>query len=254
MSEPPFDLETPVEKLAPDELENVLPLLREVPEVSVEEFVDGEEFTYDTVCAGGRILFDNVGWYRPRPLIMRLNEWISPVFVVLRDLDVAELADGKAMGAVVLRALGFQDGFTHMEWYRRPDGEVVFGEVGARPPGARTVEIMNYATDSDLFVGWAEAVVHGQISQPVERRYNAAAIFKRARGEGRISHIEGLARLMAEFGEHIAALDLAPLGAPRKDWRASVTADGMIVVRHPDLTATLEMADRFAAELHLHAA
>jgi formate-dependent phosphoribosylglycinamide formyltransferase (GAR transformylase) len=238
---------------APDELENVLPLLREVPEVSVEEFVDGEEFTYDTVCAGGRILFDNVGWYRPRPLIMRLNEWISPVFVVLRDLDVAELADGKAMGAVVLRALGFQDGFTHMEWYRRPDGEVVFGEVGARPPGARTVEVMNYATDSDLFVGWAEAVVHGRISQPLERRYNAAAIFKRAQGEGRISRIEGLSRLMGELGEHVVAVDLSPLGAPRKDWRASVTADGMVVVRHPDLSATLEMADRFAAELYLEA-
>jgi hypothetical protein len=48
-------------------------------------------------------------------------------------------------------------------------------------------------------------------------------------------------------------VDLSPLGAPRKDWRASVTADGMVVVRHPDLSATLEMADRFAAELYLEA-
>src|SRR3712207_8441476 len=38
------------------ELADVLPLLRHVPEVSVEEFVDGEEFTYDTVCAGGEVL------------------------------------------------------------------------------------------------------------------------------------------------------------------------------------------------------
>jgi formate-dependent phosphoribosylglycinamide formyltransferase (GAR transformylase) len=42
------------------ELTEVLPLLRHVPEVSVEEFVDGEEFTYDTVCAGGSILFENI--------------------------------------------------------------------------------------------------------------------------------------------------------------------------------------------------
>ena len=35
-----------------EELADVLPMLRHVPEVSVEEFVDGEEFTYDTVCAG----------------------------------------------------------------------------------------------------------------------------------------------------------------------------------------------------------
>ena len=42
------------------ELAEVLPMLRHVPEVSVEEFVDAEEFTYDTVCANGRILFEHV--------------------------------------------------------------------------------------------------------------------------------------------------------------------------------------------------
>jgi biotin carboxylase len=36
------------------ELSDVLPLLRHVPEVSVEEFIDGEELTFDTVCADGR--------------------------------------------------------------------------------------------------------------------------------------------------------------------------------------------------------
>jgi hypothetical protein len=69
-----------------------------------------------------------------------------------------------------------------MEWYRKADGEVVFGEIAARPPGARMVDVMNYATDADLFSAWAEAVTHGRISQPIERRYNAASIFKRAKG------------------------------------------------------------------------
>lgn len=235
------------------ELEQVLPRLRHVAEVSVEEFVDGEELTYDTVCAGGRVLHDSIAWYRPRPLVMRVNEWVSPVSVVLRDLDVPELAGGRGMGAAVLDALGFTDGFTHMEWYRKHDGEVVFGEIGARPPGARVVDLMNYATDGDLFVGWAEAVVHGRLSQRLERRYNAASIFKRARGSGRIAGVEGLARLMGDYAEHVAVVDLAPLGSPRSDWTQSVVADGRVVVRHPDLGFTLEMADRFASELHLHA-
>jgi ATP-grasp domain-containing protein len=236
------------------QLDDLLPLLRHVPEVSVEEFVDGEEFTYDTICAGGTILFDNICWYRPRPLLTRLNEWISPVIVALRDLGAPDLEGGRAMGAAVLASLGFRDGFTHMEWYRKADGEVVFGEIGARSPGGRTVDVMNYATDSDLFVGWAEAVVHGRISQAIERRYNAAGIFKRASGAGRIAHVEGLSRLLAEYGEHVVALDLAALGTPRRDWRASITGDGVVIVRHPDLDATVEMADRFAGELHLYAA
>ena len=36
------------------DLAAALPWLRHVDEVSVEEFVDGEEFTYDTICADGR--------------------------------------------------------------------------------------------------------------------------------------------------------------------------------------------------------
>ena len=60
----------------------------------------------------------------------------------------------------------------------------MFGEIAARPPGARTVDLMNYACDIDLFPGWAEAVLHGRFSQPIERKYNAAIIFKRAQGRG----------------------------------------------------------------------
>jgi hypothetical protein len=115
------------------------------------------------------------------------------------------------------------------------------------------VDVMNYATDADLFFGWAEAVTQGRISQPVERRYNAASVFKRASGAGRITHYEGLELLMAEYGEHVAAVELLPVGAPRRDWRATTTADGMVIVRHPDLPQALEIAQRFAAELQLYA-
>ena len=112
---------------------------------------------------------------------------------------------------------------------------------------------MNYATDADLFLAWAEAITQGRISRPVERRYNAAVIFKRAEGGGRITGYEGLDHLMAEYGEHVAAIDLLPIGALRRDWRAVTISDGMVVVRHQELARTIEMTERFAAELHLHA-
>jgi biotin carboxylase len=235
------------------DLDAILPMVRHVPQVSVEEFIDAEEFTYDTICAGGRVLFENICQYHPRPLLTKMHEWISPITMALRDLDEPGLQGGRELGAAVLRVLGFRDGFTHMEWYRKADGEVVFGEIGARPPGARTVDVMNYATDTDLFAAWAHAVTHGRIPQPVERRYNAASIFKRASGAGRITRYEGLDQLLAEYGEHVAALELLPVGAPRRDWRATTIGDGMVIVRHPELPKALEMAQRFAAELHLFA-
>jgi len=235
------------------QLAEVLPTLRHVPEVSVEEFVDGEELTVDTVCANGKILFENVMWYRPRPLQNRLHEWISPVSIVLRDLSVPDLAAGRAMGAQVLGALGFRAGFTHMEWYRTASGEAVFGEIGARPPGARVVDLMNYACDADLYAGWAQAVLHGRLEQTPTQKYNAGSIFKRAHGDGRITGVQGLDTLRTAYGDDVVLVDLLPVGAPRRDWRATVMGDGWVVVRHHDLQRVIEMTERFAGDLHLYA-
>jgi biotin carboxylase len=235
------------------ELSDVLPLLRHVPEVSVEEFVEAEELTFDTVCAGGEILFENVMWYRPRPLQMRLHEWVSPVSIALRDLSVPELRGGRAMGREVLAALGFRTGFTHMEWYRTASAEAVFGEIAARPPGARVVELMNYACDADLYVAWAEAVLLGQLRAPIVQRFNSGNVFKRAHGEGRITAVEGLDALLAAYGEHVVNIDLLPIGAPRRDWRTTTVGDGGVVVRHHELQKVIEMTDRFAADLQLYA-
>jgi len=237
----------------PGHVEDVISAVGHVEEVSVEEFVEGEEFTFDTICSEGKVLFYNMCWYRPRPLIGKQNEWISQQTVVLRNPDVDYLAVGKQMGLRVLDAMNFRDGFTHMEWYLKPDGEAVFGEIGARPPGGRTVDAMNFASDVDLFKGWAEAVVHGTISQSLERRDNCAVIFKRAIGKGRIQRYEGLDRLLAEFGEYVVAVELNPIGSPRRNWKQQLTADGMVVVRHPDLQSCVEIADRFGTDVQIFA-
>ena len=235
------------------ELDDALGKMGHIDKVNVEEFVDGEEYTYDTICVDGRILYQNVSYYRPRPLAFRSTEWISPMTYCLRDLSDPQLAHGIAMGKEVLKALDFRTGFTHMEWYRKTDGETVFGEIAARPPGANTVDLMNFASDIDLFTGYAEAEVTGRFTQPVERRYNAVNVFKRAEGKGRIQRIEGLDRIKQRFGPHIAHIDLLPVGAPRRDWVQTLVSDGYIVLRHPELSTLMQMADTVATDLRLYA-
>lgn len=235
-----------------EELEQVLAALGHVPEVSVEEFIQGEEYTYDTVSGGGRILFENVAWYRPNPLVMRKNPWISPQAVCLRDLERPEIACGVDLGHRVLAALGYESGFAHMEWFRTEAGEAVFGEIGARAPGGRLTHGMNYSCDIDLFTGWAEAICLGRLSQDTTKKYNASMVFKRAQGAGeRIARIEGLERILADHGECIPLIDLVPIGAPRRDWRQVVTGDGWLVARHPDLETLLHISNRLSAELRL---
>ena len=238
----------------PDELDGALRLVHHVPEVSVEEYIEGEEYTYDTVCGDGKILFENIAWYRPKPLVARLNEWISMQGICLLDLETPEIAVGRDLGHRVIDALGFKSGFTHMEWFRTPDGEAVFGEIGARAPGGRLVHSMNYSCDIDLFVGWAEAVCHGKLTQDTTKLFNAGAVFKRARGPGRrITRIEGLDGVLARYGEHIVSIELSSVGTPRRDWRKIVSGDGWIVVRHPDLDRTLEIANAIGTDVAMFA-
>jgi hypothetical protein len=237
---------------APEDLDQILDAIEHVPEVSVEEFIEGEEYTYDTVCADGQVLFENVAWYRPKPLVSRLNPWISQTATCLGDIATPEIAVGVELGRRVLVALGFESGFTHMEWFRTSSGEAVFGEIGARSPGGRLTHGMNMTCDADLFTGWAEAICTSRLSQDTTKRYNAALVFKRAQGAGtRITRIEGLEPILVEHGAHIPLIDLVPVGAPRRDWRKVVTGDGWMVVRHPDLTTTLHIADRLASEVRV---
>ncbi len=238
---------------APEDLDAVIDQVRHLPQVSVEEFIDGEEFTFDTICGGGRVHHHNMCWYRPRPLIARQLEWIDSQTIALRDLDDPFIAEGRKLGFAVLEALGFETGFTHMEWFRKPDGEAVFGEIAARPPGARTSDIINYCADFDCYAGWAEAACFGSLSQPRERRWNAAMIFKRARGQGRIQSVQGLDGWLHRYGEHVVKLDLLPVGAKRRNWKQTLISDGHVMLRHPDLQTTVTMCNDFGTDVTMYA-
>jgi len=235
------------------ELERALHALAHVPEISVEEFIEGEEYTYDTICIGGRPVFENVVLYLPNALEMRTQERISPINFSLRELDAPHLRAGIELGRRALGALGMDDGFTHMEWFRTPAGEVVFGEIGARPGGARLVDLMNYTCDEDFFREWARAVCWHAFEGDTSRKYNAALIFKRAQGQGRIREIVGLEAFMRRFGAHLVDEELLPIGAERRDWRQTLLSDGHLIVRHPEREEALRIAQAAAEDVQLYA-
>lgn len=234
-------------------LEAVLARMQHVVEASCEEFVDGDEYTFDTVCIGGVPAFANVAQYLPRPLDARSHEWISPVIITVRDLAQPRLAGGLALGRAVLGALAMGDGFTHMEWFRKPDGEVVFGEIGCRPGGAHLVDQMNYTCDIDLFREWARAVCWGRFEAPTARTYNAAIVFKRARGHGRITRIDGLDEFLRRHGEHVVEQRLLPVGSHRRDWKKTLVSDGYLLLRHPDWDRAHQLAMEAATDITMWA-
>ena len=236
-----------------DQLERVLNTLGHVPEVTVEEFVVGDEYTYDTLCIAGEPVFENVAQYFPNPLVMRTEQWVSPITITHRDMTRGPIPEGVALGRRVLEALRMHDGFTHMEWFATPDGEVVFSEIGCRPGGAHLVDQMNYTCDTDLFLEWARIVCHQRFEGETERKYNCAVICKRAEGEGRITRIEGLEALRERLGDALVSEALLPIGAPRRNWKNTLLSDGHLIVRHPDWDRALELSRAVASDLRLYA-
>ncbi len=235
------------------ELEAVLPSMRGVPEASCEEYIEGEEFTFDTVCIGGKPAYENVAQYLPKPLEMRTLEWVSPVIITVRDMAQAKLAGGIELGRKVLGALGMGDGFTHMEWYLTPKGEAVFGEIGCRPGGGHIVDQMNYTSDIDLFREWARVSCHGKFEADATRKYNVGIVFKRARGQGHITRITGLGDWLRMCKGWVAEEKLLRPGTPRRNWKHTLLSDGHVVVRHPDWDEAFRMSFAAATGIQMFA-
>ena len=230
------------------------PLLLAVPRAELAELDFREDLFDDFVLFGSSVaemdarlshLFRRTGRGKQHDLIiygpLALNLETYQAALGGRPLDLT------FMEYELLRFLAAHPGkvFTREVLLSRVWGYEYYG-------GARTVDVMNYANDIDLFHQWAEALIHGRFSVPVERRYNAASIFKRAQGQGKITHIAGLSRLLSDYDEWVCAIDLLPIGAPRRDWLMTLISDGMVIVRHPNLDSCIEIADRFATELQLY--
>ena len=238
---------------SPTELEQVLPMLGGLSQASCEEYIEGEELTYDTLCIGGKPVMENVSQYLPKPLEARSVEWISPIAISVRDLAQPRLAGGLALGRGVLDALGMGDGFTHMEWYLTPKGEAVFGEIACRPGGAGLVDQMNYTCDIDLFREWARVSCWGHFDADATRKYNVGIVFKRAQGWGQITRIDGLIDWLRTCGPWVVEEKLLRPGTPRRDWKQTQTSDGHVIVRHPEWDEALRMCRSAAMDIKMYA-
>lgn len=207
-------------------------------EVLAEEFIKGEEHSYDTIVINGRVVFRNVLRYLPGPLDVMRNDWIQWCALAPRDIGGKPFEAIKKAGDAAVSALGLRTGMTHMEWFRRKDGSPVISEVGARPPGAQFTSVMSYVCDRSLYHAWAHAVIDDHVEGDFERKYSAGIAFLRGPGQGRVSLVEGVEEAQRAVGRLVVEARLPVVGNPKS---SSYEGDGFAIVRHPD-TAVVEEA------------
>jgi len=203
----------------------------------MEEFLTGEEGSYDSVMVDGQMVWDSVSNYLPTPLEVLRNPWMQWVVLLPREINGPEYVPIRTVAPVALRALGLRTGLTHMEWFRRPDGTVAVSEVGARPPGAQITSMLCYVHDFDLYRAWAQLMVDGTF-EPPERMWSAGTVYVRGQGAGQIRATHGLDRLPPAVTDLIVDSRLPTPGRPSS---GSYEGDGYITVRHPD-TAVVTQA------------
>jgi hypothetical protein len=203
----------------------------------LEEFLVGDEHTFDSVTVGGDTVWSSIADYRPPPLEVLRNPWIQWTVVLPRDVGVPAYDAIREVGPAALRALGVRDALTHMEWFRRPDGSVAVSEVAARPPGAQLTSMHGYSHDIDLYRAWAELVVLGSFSPP-ERRYASGTVYLRGMGRGRVRAVHGVEELQRDVGHLVVEARLPQPGQPAS---TGYEGEGYVIVRDPD-TAVVEAA------------
>ena len=196
----------------------------------IEEFLTGEEGSYDSVMVDGQVVWDSVSDYLPAPLEVLRHPWMQWVVRLPRDIGGPEYKGIRAVAPTALRALGLHTGLTHMEWFRRPDGTVAVSEVGARPPGAQITSMLCYAHDFDLYTAWARLMVEGTF-EPPERKWAAGTVYLRGQGAGQVQATRGLDALPPEMSSLVVDSRLPRPGQPST---GSYEGDGYITVRHPD--------------------
>ena len=193
----------------------------------IEEFLTGQEGSYDSVMVDGEIVWDSISSYLPTPLEVLRNPWMQWVVLLPRDIDGPEYAGIRQVAPVALRALGLRTGLTHMEWFRRPDGSVAISEVGARPPGAQITSMLCFAHDFDLYRAWSELMIDGTFSPPV-RRWSAGTVYLRGQGAGLVQRVHGLDLLPGSVKDLVVDSRLPAPGQPSS---GSYEGDGYITVR-----------------------
>jgi len=209
--------------------------------VQAEEFVTGQEHTFETVCIDGEPVWSSSTDYLPGPLAVLENAWMQYCVVLPREKR-PHVEAFRGANRAALRALGLKTGLSHMEWFRRADGGVTIGEVGARPPGVNIMALNALAHGVDMWAAWAELQAFDRWPVPPQRTCAAGCAFLRAQGPGRtVRQVVNRAEVEAVLGGRIVQARWPQPGQPRS---SHYEGDGFVIVRHDTTQGVMDALEK----------
>ena len=214
-----------------------------------EEFLRGREFSFETITLAGVPQVESVSHYLPSCLEVLENPWMQWCCMLPRDISGPDYAGARQMARGAIRALGLTDGMTHMEWFQRPDGSLVIGEIAQRPPGANISTMTGLAHGVDLFNAWSLASIYGKFDGSWERKYAVGSAFLRGMGHGRVASVSGVHEIHEAVGTWIVEAKLPEVGAMKSD---GYEGDGYVIVRDPSTEVVKQVLKKIIETVQVH--
>jgi biotin carboxylase len=167
----------------------------------LEEFVAAaQEWELDGYTEDGQLRFLSAGVYT-RPLLDIRDG--APVRLTLLDpaADAAALARAAGLASRALTALGLTGSVFHLELFvRQGDGELVFGECGARPGGSAIPEAVAAKHGIDLFAAHLDLWLGRAVTQVPSVRPDCVGLTQLPASPGTLISQPGEADLLARPG------------------------------------------------------
>jgi biotin carboxylase len=210
----------------------------------IEEFITGDEHSFDTFSVNGKAVWHSLTHYFPNPLEVMQTPWIQWCVLLPREIDAPQYDDIRGVAFRALEVLGMENGLSHLEWFRRRDGSMVISEVGARPPGAQFTTLISRAHDFDCVAAWARLMVFGEFTPPPARLYAAGAAYLRGQGQGRVRAVHGWEQAERELGHLFTDVKLPTPGqAPSGTYEG----EGYVILRHLETSMVKEALFRLVS-------
>jgi biotin carboxylase len=151
----------------------------------LEKFVPGEVYHVDSIVSENELVFANVSKYGKPPMNVAQGGGVFTTFTVPRGSK--EDSQLRQINCDLITALGLVRGVAHSEFIRaHSDGHFYFLECAARVGGAYINEMVEAATNINLWREWARIEVageHGEYRTPQTREDYGGIILSLARQE-----------------------------------------------------------------------
>ena len=201
----------------------------------IEQFKPGDVYHADGLQLEGKTLFITVSKYLATPME------ISQGGGIFRSANIPYGSDDdkkiKKVNEAIMKAFGLRNGASHTEFIKsREDGEIYFLETASRVGGAHLAEMVEAATDINLWAEWAkieDAVVKN-------KKYELPKVAK---------NYAGIVLTLSKF-EHP---DLSSFDDSEVCFRVPLEYHAGLIVKSPKQERIMQLldqyAERFASEL-----